>query len=230
MLELKADKREQLGKKTNALRRAGFLPAVIYGEGIKSESLSISYKDFEKIYKEAGESTLIKLNVANKPHNVLIYDVKHDPITDRPIHADFYAVRMDKEIKTKVPVEFFGESPAVKNDGGIIVRVMQEIEIEALPQNLPHSMKIDISSLVKFEDRVFVKDFVLPEGVKILADENEVIVLVEPPRSEDELAKLTEVAETAPVEVKTEKEIKAEAKKEAEKATEEVAQETEKGK
>lgn len=229
MLELKADKREQLGKKTNALRKAGFLPAVIYGESIKSESLSISYKDFEKIYKEAGESTLIKLNVADKPHNVLIYDVKHDPITDRPIHADFYAVRMDKEIKTKVPVEFLGESPAVKNDGGIIVRVMQEIEIEALPQNLPHSMKIDISSLVKFEDRVFVKDFVLPEGVKILADENEVVVLVEPPRSEDELAKLAEVAEAAPVEVKTEKEVKAEAKKEAEKA-EEAAQETEKTK
>lgn len=220
MFELKADKREQLGKKTNALRRAGFLPAVIYGEGIKSESLSISYKDFEKIYKEAGESTLIKLNVANKPHNVLIYDVKHDPITDRPIHADFYAVRMDKEIKTKVPVEFLGESPAVKNEGGIIVRVMQEIEIEALPQNLPHSMKIDISSLAKFEDRVFVKDFVLPEGVKILADENEVVVLVEPPRSEDELAKLAEVTEAAPVEVKTEKEVKAEAKKEAEKAEE----------
>lgn len=229
MLELKADKREKLGKKTNTLRRAGFLPAVVYGEGMESESLSISYRDFEKVYKEAGESTLIKLDVAQKPYNVLIYDVKHDPITGRPIHADFYAVSMDKEIKTKVSVEFFGESPAVKNEGGILVRVMQEVEVEALPQNLPHSIRIDISPLVKFEDRIFIKDLLLPNGVKTLAGHDEVVALVEPPRSEDEIAKLAETAEAAPVEVKTEREVKAEAKKEAEKG-EEAVQETERGK
>ena len=228
MQELKAKLRIELGKKTNALRRAGFLPAVIYGEGVESEPVSISYKDFEKVYKVSGESTLIRLDIDGKPHNVLIHDIKHDPLTDKPIHADFYAVRMDKEIKTKVPVEFIGESPAVKNDGGILVRVMREVEIEALPQNLPHSIRIDITKLAKFEDRVFVKDLLSPEGVRLLANPDEVVALVEPPRSEDELAKLAEVGETAPVEVKTEKEIKAEAKKETEKAEE--AAETEKAK
>ena len=228
MRELKANKREELGKKTNALRRAGFLPAVIYGEGVKSSPLSVLYKDFEKIYKEAGESTLIGLDVDGKPYNVLIHDIKRDPITGKPIHADFYSVRMDKEIKTKVPVEFFGESPAVKNDGGILVKVMQEVEVEALPQNLPHSIRIDITPLAKFEDRIFARDMFLPEGVKISVGAEEVVALVEPPRSEDELAKLAEVAEAAPIEVKTKKEIKAEAEKAKEEA--EKAVETEKAK
>lgn len=228
MRELKAKPRVELGKKTNALRRAGFLPAVIYGEGVKSEPLSILYKDFEKIYKEAGESTLIGLDVDGKPYNVLIHDIRRDPITGKPIHADFYSVRMDKEIKTKVPVEFFGESPAVKNEGGILVKVMQEVEVEALPQNLPHSIRIDITSLAKFEDRILARDMLLPDGVKISVGMEEVVALVEPPRSEDELAKLAEVTEAAPVVVKTEKEIKAEAEKAKEEA--EKAVETEKAK
>lgn len=217
MQELKAHKRKELGKKTNALRRAGFLPAVIYGEGVISEPISVNYKDFEKAYKISGESTLLQLDVSGRPHNVLIYDIKHDPLTGKPIHADFYAVSMDKEIKTKVPIEFLGESPAVKNEGGILVKVMQEVELEALPRDLPRGISIDISFLIKFEDRILVANFILPKGVKIVPGKEEVVALVEPPRSEEELEKLVKKEEeAAPIEVKTEKEIKAEAKKEKE--------------
>lgn len=227
MQELKAKPRTELGKKTNALRRAGFLPAVVYGEGVKSQPIALAYKDFEKAYKEAGESTLLKLDVDGKAYNVLIHDIKNDPLKGTPLHADFYAVRMDKEIRIKVPIEFFGESQAVKSEGGILVKVMQEVEAEALPQDLPHALRADLSLLATLESKLFIKDILLPKGVKILADAQEIVALVEPPRSEEELASLVQapVAE-APVEIKTEQELKREAKGE-EKAVEESAGKTE---
>lgn len=223
MQELKAKPRTELGKKTNALRRAGFLPAVIYGEGVKSQSISIPYRDFEKAYREAGESTLLKLDVEGKAYNVLIHDIKNDPLRGTPLHADFYAVRMDKVIRTKIYLEFSGESSAVKNDGGILVKVMQEIEIEALPQDLPHGLQVDISKLADFQSKIFVKDLSIPKGVKVMAGSEDIIALVEPPRSEEELAALSQViAPEATVEVKTEQEVKREAKAE-EKAAEETS-------
>ena len=228
-MELKAKPRTELGKKTNALRRAGFLPAVVYGEEIKSQSISVPYKDFEKAYKEAGESTLLKLDVDGKSYNVLIHDIKNDPIKDTPLHADFYAVRMDKTIRTKVHIEFFGESPAVKNEGGVLVKVMQELEVEALPQDLPHELRVDLSGLLAFKSKLFVKDILLPKGVKILADQDEIIVLVETPRSEEELAALKETPTAEVVaEVKTEQEVKREVKVATEKA--EDAEKVETGK
>ncbi|QQG45375.1 MAG: 50S ribosomal protein L25/general stress protein Ctc [Candidatus Sungiibacteriota bacterium] len=212
-MELKAQPRTELGKKVKALRRAGFLPAVVYGEKVKSQPIAVPYKDFEKVYREAGESTLIKLDVDGKSHNVLIHDIKNDPLKGIPLHADFYAVRMDKEIRTKVSIEFFGESPAVKNEGGILVRVMQELEVEALPQDLPRELRIDLSGLAAFGSKLFVKDIPTPKGVKILAEPDEVVVLIEAPRSEEELAALEQVSTAAaPEEVKTEREIKEETK------------------
>lgn len=218
MQELKARLRKELGKKVKALRRAGFLPAVLYGEGVPSCPISVPSKDFEKAYREAGESTLIKLGLEDKPFNVLIYDVKEDVLSGAALHADFYAVRMDKEIRTKIRVEFFGESPAVKNEGGILVKILQEIEVEALPQDLPHELRVDLYGLSLIGSRLLVKDILLPKGVKVLADPEEVVVLVEAPRSEEELTALKEetVAET-PVEVKTEQELKKAAKAEKEK-------------
>ena len=125
---------------------------------------------------------------------------------------------MDKEIRTKVPIEFIGESLAVKNEGGILVKVMQEIEVEALPQDLPHGLKADLSGLSAFKARILVKDISLPKGVKVISDPEETVVLVEAPRSEEELAAIKEVpaTEAAPVEVKTEREVKKEVRAQAE--------------
>src|SRR3989338_6581617 len=206
MQELKAKLRTELGKKTNALRRAGFLPAVVYGEGVKSQSISVPYKDFEKAHKAAGESTLVKLEVDGEPYNVLIHDITHDPLKGTPLHADFYAVRMDKVIRTKVPIEFLGESPAVKNDGGIFVKVMQELEVEALPQDLPHGLRANRSSLTAFGVRLFVKDIIAIKGVKILAEPDDVIALVDAPRSEKELQELAQAPTAELKEVETEQE------------------------
>lgn len=218
MQELKAQIRKELGKKTKVLRRAGFLPAVLYGENIPSHPIAIPYQNFERVYHETGGSTLLKLELEGKPFNVLIYDIKKDALSGNYLHADFYAVRMDKEIKTKVPIEFIGESPAVKNDGGILVKVLQEIEVEALPQNLPHGLKIDLTGLLTVGTCLFVKDILLPKGVRTITNPEEVAVLIEAPRSEEELTVLKEkTALETPVEVKTEQELKKVAKAEKEK-------------
>lgn len=209
MVELKAKPRTELGKKVRALRRAGFLPAVVYGDGVSSQPIAVLYKDFEKVFKEAGESTLIKLEVDGKPYNVLIHDISRDPLSGYPLHADFYAVRLDKEIRASVPIEFIGESPAVKNEGGILVKVVQEVEVEALPQNLPHGLTADLSVLQTINSRFLVKDISLPQGVKVHADPEEVVALIEPPRSEEEMAaELAEKPAEAVAEVVTEQEAK----------------------
>ncbi len=212
---LQAKPRTELGKKVKALRRAGFLPAVVYGEGVPSQPISVPYKDFDKVFREAGESTLIKLRITNdelrkaQEFNVLIHDPARDPLKGQPLHVDFYAVRMDKTIRTKVPVEIIGESPAVKNLAGILIKVIQEIEVEALPRDLPHELKVDISGLAELESRLYVKDIPFSPGVKIHANQDDAVVIVESPRTEEELKALEEAPLVeAPAEVKTEREVK----------------------
>lgn len=214
MPEISAKQRTEIGRRVNALRKDGFLPAVLYGPGVESTPLSVSARDFERALQEAGETSLVTLRVEGGPaYNVLIHEVAKDPLTLKPIHADFYAVRMDKPIEAKVPLEFTGESPAMKNESGILVKVLHELEVKALPKDLPHQINVDISRLVKFEDRILVKDLVLPVGVAAHIPAEEVVALVEPPRSEEELEELVKAEAAAPaVEVKTEREVKAEVK------------------
>ena len=154
-----------MGKNVSALRREGILPAVLYGQGVESTPLCVSWKEFEKVLEEAGETSLVTLKLAGgQTHNVLIHDVAKDPLTLKPIHADFYAVRMDKPIEASVPLNFIGESPAVKNEGGILIKVLHELEIEALPKDLPHEIAVDISRLEKIDDKIYVRDVPLPAG------------------------------------------------------------------
>lgn len=226
MTELKAKPRTELGNKVGALRRDGFLPAVLYGEGVPSQSISIPYKDFEKAYREAGESTLVKLEIDGKPFNVLIHDIAYDPLKGSFLHADFYAVRMDKVIRTRVPVEFVGESSAVKNEGGVLIKVIQEVEVEALPQDLPHTLKADLSLIMALAGKILIKDIKLPKGVKVTLDKDEVLALVDAPRSEAELEELAAAPAAELKEVKTEQEVK---RAEAEaKAIEKASSEAEK--
>ena len=224
MQQLTAQTRNQLGKSVKTLRKSGFLPAVMYGEGVPAQPLAISYKEFMVALNAAGESTLVKLDVDGKSFNVLIHDVSYDPVSDLPVHADFHAVRMDKVIRTHVPLEFVGESPAVKNDGGVLVKVVQELEVEALPQNLPHELTIDLSSLVSIGSTLHVKDILLPVGVTLIADADETIAVVDAPRSEEALAELSQAPVVASPElVKTEAEL-VQLKKEEEKKAAEAAE------
>lgn len=213
MLELNAQIRDIVGKKVKTLRNKGLVPAVLYGANIKSTSLEVKYKELEKIYKEAGENTLVKLKVKGgkkneDEQNVLIHDIERDSLTEKFIHVDFYAVRMDKPITAHVPLVFEGMSSAVDVDGGVLVKNLMEIEVEALPANLPHEIKIDISTLKTFDDLIYIKDLKIPNNVKILARPEDIIASVVPPRSEEELAALEEKIEekAGEVEVVGEKE------------------------
>jgi len=211
MLELKADPRIILGKKVSALRKTGFIPAVLYGHGKKPISITVNAKEFEGIFKEAGETTLLSLSADGKKHNVFIHDLERDILSGQVIHADFFEVKMDEKMKAKVPFVFIGESPAVKADGGVLVRAMQEVEVEALPQDLPKEIKVDISSLATFEDKIHIKDLALSGSVKILADLEETVALVSPPRSDKEMEEL----EVKPVEAVAEVKVVGEEEKAA---------------
>jgi large subunit ribosomal protein L25 len=130
---------------------------------------------------------LVYVNVIGQSYPTIIHDVARDTLTDGILHADFYKVRLDEKIKTNVPVVFVGESSAVKDLGGIFVRNINELEVEALPQNLPHEIAIDISSLKNFGDQILVKDIDLGASVKIEATAETIIATVQEPMSEEEL-------------------------------------------
>lgn len=211
MLTLKVKIRKDLGKKVKVLREQGILPAVLYGPKIKNLSIEIDFKEFENIYKEAGESSLISLEIDNDKFLVLIHEVKKDPLSGKPIHADFYQPILTEEVEATVPIVFEGEALAVKELGGTLVREISEIEVKALPKNLPHEIKVDINGLKTFDDEILVKDLKLPENVTVERDKNEIVVLVAPPETE----KIEEELEK-PIEEKVEEVEEAEEKEEGE--------------
>lgn len=198
MLELAVKTRQELGKKAKHTRKKGNIPAVLYGYGIRSIPVEVESHAFEKTWKAAGETSLVSLGLEDGTRQtVLIHDVSRDVLKNTPMHVDFYAVRMDRPLEAHIPITFIGESDAVKSLGGILVKVAHTLEIRALPQNLPHEISIDITPLQAFDDQLFVKDITLPEGVKALADPEQVLVLVEAPRTEEELAAMGQPSEVS---------------------------------
>ncbi len=194
-MELKAEKREILGGKVNALRKQGLIPAELYGHGSKNEHLTVNEKEFMKLFKDAGESTVISLVIGGKKTPVLIYDVISDSISDKVEHIDFYIVNMDEEIETAVPFEFIGESMAVKAQGGVLVKSMHEIEVSALPAHLPHAIEIDLGVLENIHDSIHVKDIKVKGGVKLLAEPDAVIATVMEQETEEETTSSASVAD-----------------------------------
>ncbi|TSA44980.1 50S ribosomal protein L25 [bacterium] len=195
---IEAQPRTVLGKQNNKLRRAGTLPAVLYGRGKDSVNLQVSSKAFEKIYKSAGENTVVALVISGQePRKVLIHEVAKHYMKDEPIHVDFYEVDLSRKIHAKIPVQFTGVSAAVKDLGGILVKNMNELEVEALPTDLPRLIEVNIDKLKVFADHIRVADINLGEKVKILSNVDDTIVLVQPPRTEAELAELEKPAAEA---------------------------------
>jgi len=177
MFVIKAKKRD-LKVNLKTVRKAGEIPAVFYGVGQSTTSVSVPIASFKKVWREAGESSAIKISMGTNDIDVLIHEVQVDPVTDEPIHADFLAIDMKKKIKVKVPLEFEGVSNAVKNGIGNLVKVLYEIEIEALPKDLPHNLVVDISKLETLEDNIVVSDIKLPEGVVAITAGTDVVASV----------------------------------------------------
>jgi large subunit ribosomal protein L25 len=175
-LTLNATLRDARGKKNEALRTAGEMPAVVYGPKYESQSIVINAHEFSKVLKEAGESTIITLSGVGKDADVLIHDVDVDPVTGEVRHADLYAIESGKTLHLRVPIEFVGESPAVKQ-GAVITKVLHDIEIEALPKDLPQHITVDVSVLANVHDMIHVKDLVLPAGVVVKENPEEIVAV-----------------------------------------------------
>ncbi len=178
MIELKAQKRDVFGKKLFKHRKAGLLPAVVYGAGKEALSLFVEAKDFLKVWKQAGESSIVSLQEPEGKKDVLIQEVSVHNVTGNPLHVDFYLVKSDQLITVSIPVKFEGVSPAVKTFSGVLVKVRHEIEVEALPADLPHEFIVDVSKIVNLEDQITVKDLKVGARVKITASSDDVIALV----------------------------------------------------
>ena len=167
------------------LRVEGQIPAVIYGEGVENVNFQMDYQDFRRIYRKAGGSSIVDLEIDGKKFKSLVHRVDFDPVTDKITHVDFLNIRMDKEITAKIPLEFVGQAPAVANLGGILVHGKDEIEVKCLPDKLVHSIEVDLSSLEDFHINISVSDLNIPEGIEVLEDPENMIASVSAPREEE---------------------------------------------
>lgn len=214
-ISLSAVQRSTLGKNAAEIRRRGFVPAILYGHGLPNVPLAIEAKGFLKLLPELSSSTLLDLNIQGaEPRRVLIQEVQRDPLTGLPIHVDFHQVKLTEKIRAHVPLRATGTSSAVKDQGGILVQSIGDLEVEALPQDLPSEILVDLAKLATFEDRITVADLPIPPNVEVKTKPEEVVAVVTPPRTEEELKELEAAAEVKVAEVKTE----AEEKKAAEEA------------
>lgn len=197
-LSLDAEPRELVGKKVATLRRAGRLPAVVYGHGVSSESLSLDAHDFEILRRKAGQNELIDLSVhGKKARPVLVHDVQVHPVNRRPLHVDLFLVRMTEELTVDVPLVPTGTSRAVDDLNGTLLHQLEAVRIRALPDHLPQSIEYAIDSLVDFDAAIKVSDLSIPNDVTLLTDPEEVVAKVLPSRLQAEAAELAaETAET----------------------------------
>lgn len=165
-------------EKPEALLKVGKIPAVFYGPKEKSTPVSISNVDFVKLWRKAGESSIITLKDGSDEHEALIHDIDLHPVSGAPRHVDFYVIEKGKKLQVNIPLIFEGVSPAVKDLGGILVKVLHEVRIEAMPKDLPHSIIINISNLTELSSTISTKDLVLPNGVELISGKDEVIAAI----------------------------------------------------
>jgi large subunit ribosomal protein L25 len=193
-------------------REKGMIPAVLYGQKKENKSLWLEESAFGKVFEKAGENTVVMLDLeGGAKDNVLICDYQIDPLSGKFRHVDFLRINMKEDVETNVPLVFVGEAPAVKEKGGILIKVLDEVEVKCLPGNIPQEFEVDLTKLVNFEDVIAISDLTIPEGVEILDDPETVIASVSEPRSEEELAELNEkveedVSKVSEVKEKTEEE------------------------
>ncbi|TSC84466.1 MAG: large subunit ribosomal protein L25 [Parcubacteria group bacterium Gr01-1014_17] len=183
MISLAYEKRDTKAKPA-AVRRAGKIPAVFYGKKRASTSIEIVAKAFEKAFAKAGENEVVTLQGSDGDVPALVHDVARHPVSGNVLHVDFYAFEAGQKLAVKVPIEFVGVAPAVKEKGGVLVKVLRELHIEAEPAKLPHIISIDVAPLVDFDSQILAKQIRLPDGVSLLEKPEEVVASVYEPKEE----------------------------------------------
>jgi large subunit ribosomal protein L25 len=187
-LELEVSKRDITGKKVRFLRRQGIIPANIYGHGIDSTAINVDAKSLKHLLAHAGMTDLIALKIddAKNPLRVLVREIQRNPINDDLLHVDFYQVRMDEKIKADVPLVFVGEAPVLKKvKNSSVLHLIDSLPIEALPDDLPHSLEVDVSGLEELDSAIHVKDIHLGDKVTLLSDPEQMAVKVIEARKEE---------------------------------------------
>lgn len=170
-----AEKRTVLGKKVKHLRREGILPANMFGKGIKSVSLQLPLKEFQAIYNKVHETGLVDLEVDGEKNPILIQNVHIHPTTHIPLHADFFKVNLKEKVRATIPVVAVGEPKAVTDKIGVLLQPLSEVEVEALPADLPENIEVNVEGLSQIEDSITVENLTLPEGVEIQAEPTEMV-------------------------------------------------------
>jgi len=186
-IKLKVSKRKITGRKVKKLRGEGILPANIYGKDIKSLSVQLPTKDFKVVFEQAGETGIIEVSVdkETKARPVLIHNVHLHPVTDEFLHADFHQVELTKKVTVDIPIELKGEAPAVSK-GGVLLQLMDEVEVEALPTDLPDKFEINVSKLEEIGQRISLKDLKVSDKIKLMVNNlDELIVKIEEPTKEE---------------------------------------------
>ncbi len=209
-ITLKASARDTSENLTK-LRQAGLVPAVVYGAGRTSENVTVLFKEFVKVLKEAGESTTIKLTTPKGDVTVLIHEVTLDPVRNIPNHVDFLAIDTTKPIEVAVALDFIGISPAVKGGLGVMTKVLHEIEVKGLSKDIPHTIEVDISTLDVLDSHITIADITFPHGVTALGKDTDLVAAISAIKEEKE-----EVA--GPIDF-TQIEVEKKGKKEDEEAT-----------
>ena len=176
-MKLVVEKRD-LKTSPHSLRLGGSIPAVVYGRSQEATPITVNRKDFEKLFRAAGESSVITLTGLEQDKEALIQDVSVHAVSGAPLHVDFYAIQKGQKVTVSVPLEYEGISPAVKDLGGILVKVMHEIEIEVPPADLPHAVMVDISALTRIDSKITVADLTLPKTATLSADLEEVVAMI----------------------------------------------------
>lgn len=177
---LSATVRDLVGRKVKTLRSQGQTPATVYGKNIKSVSLTVPSEAFAKVYAAAGETGLVELSVGGDMRPVLIHTVQKDPVKRQLLHVEFYQVDLKEKVHANVPVEFTGDAPAVTGKVGVLLTILDEIEVEALPTNLPEKLLVDVTKLAQVDQEVNVSDITAPSGVTILTAADQTVVRVGP--------------------------------------------------
>lgn len=183
MIVLNCEERGK-GQSLSEIRKSGKIPGVFYGHKQKSTPVSVKVSEFLEVWKKAGESGVVTLRLGAEEHDSLIYDVDRDPVTERPRHADFYVFEKGQKLKVKVPVGFVGVAPAIKDMGGVLVKVLHELEVEAPPKDLPRQIEVNISLLIDFQSQILARDIELPSGVELITKADDVVASVYEPKEE----------------------------------------------
>jgi len=183
---LKAEKRTLEGRKVKNLRKEGMLPGNVYGKKVKSQAVQVDLKDFQKTFKEIGETGLLTLTIGSEEKPVLIHNLQFNPVSDAPIHVDFLQVDLKEKVEADIPVEISGESPAEKEGIGTVVQYINELKVEALPADLPEKFEIDASTLAEVDQSILTKNIKYDKSkVEIKSDLEAIVAKVEPPQKEE---------------------------------------------